>query len=251
MKKLIFSVLVAVLISFTSTACNVGNSDIAESTSEYQLPISQVDTNDNVESSTNSANGSDTDSSTYSQNDYDVESNTDSDISYNTDSENSNDDKIEIPNLEGLTLSEAKTKLKELQLYYGGYSYMASDEKEDTVIGQNPPAGTITEPGAEVKVVLSDGPEREVTLSQEVDLPIHIDYPVTLEVIIYGVTDESYTTTIIPKESPYYTLTLTRMSTEGCIDVCVALNTQTYRVYRYDFKNNSVDTMEVYYFDYE
>ena len=32
MKKLIFSVLVAVLISFTSTACNVGNSDIAEST---------------------------------------------------------------------------------------------------------------------------------------------------------------------------------------------------------------------------
>ena len=249
------------------------------------MPISQVDTNDNVESSTNSANGSDTDSSTYSQNDYDVESkelstnklckisnitivitlfllilctsnlsiipNTDSDISYNTDSENSNDDKIEIPNLEGLTLSEAKTKLKELQLYYGGYSYIASDEKEDTVIGQNPPAGTITEPGAEVKVVLSDGPEREVTLSQEVDLPIHIDYPVTLEVIIYGVTDESYTTTIIPKESPYYTLTLTRMSTEGCIDVCVALNTQTYRVYRYDFKNNSVDTMEVYYFDYE
>ncbi len=154
--------------------------------------------------------------------------------------------KVEVPNLVGLTLSEAQTKLNEVGLNYNGYTYMESTVAKDKIVAQNPLRGAKVEPGANVSVILSEGPPRSVSLSQTVDLPSEIASSVKFEVIIDGEVDKSYTKTIVPKYAKQYSLTITRMSTVGSLSVVVALNEQTYRVYNFDFKNNTITTEESY-----
>lgn len=154
--------------------------------------------------------------------------------------------KVEIPNLVGLTLSEAQSKLSEVGLNYNGYTYMESTVAKDKIVAQNPLRGAKVEPGANVSVILSEGPPRNVSLSQTVDLPAEIASSVKFEVIIDGEVDKSYTKPIVPKYARQYPLTITRMSTVGSLQVVVALNEQTYRVYTFDFKNNTVTPKESY-----
>ncbi len=159
--------------------------------------------------------------------------------------------KIEVPNLVGLTLSEAQSKLVESGLTYNGYTYMESTVAKDKIVAQNPLRGAKVEPGSNVSVILSEGPPRNVALSVTVDLPSDIASSVKFEVIIDGEVDASYTKPIVPKYASHYTLSITRMSTVGSIPVVVALNEQTYRVYNFDFKNNTVTTEESYQFIFE
>ena len=156
--------------------------------------------------------------------------------------------KIEIPNLVGLTLSEAQAKIAEVGLNYNGYEYMESSVAKDKIVAQNPLRGAKVNRGTNVSVILSEGPPRNITLSQTVDLPNEISSSLKFEVIIDGEIDESYTKSIVPKYSRQYTLTVSRMSTVGAIQVVVALNDQTYRVYKFDFENSTVSTLESYTF---
>lgn len=157
--------------------------------------------------------------------------------------------KVEVPNLVGLTLSEAQSKLAESGLTYNGYTYMESTVAKDKIVAQNPLRGAKVEPGSNVSVILSEGPPRNVSLSQTVDLPADIASSVKFEVIIDGEVDKAYTKSIVPKYARQYTLTITRMSTVGALPVVIALNEQTYRVYNFDFKNNTVTTEESYSFE--
>ena len=156
--------------------------------------------------------------------------------------------KVEVPNLVGLTLSEAQSKIVETGLTYNGYTYMESTVAKDKIVAQNPLRGAKVEPGTNVAVILSEGPPRNVSLSQTVDLPSDIASSVKFEVIIDGEVDASYTKPIVPKYARQYTLTITRMSTVGSLPVVVALNDQTYRVYNFDFKNSTVSVVESYNF---
>ena len=156
--------------------------------------------------------------------------------------------KIEIPNLVGLTLSEAQAKIAEVGLNYNGYEYMESSVAKDKIVAQNPLRGAKVNRGTNVSVILSEGPPRNITLSQTVDLPNEISSSLKFEVIIDGEIDESYTKSIVPKYARQYTLTVSRMSTVGAIQVVVALNDQTYRVYKFDFENSTVSTLESYTF---
>ena len=154
--------------------------------------------------------------------------------------------KVEVPNLVGLTLSEAQTKLKEVGLNYDGYSYMPSTVAKDKIVAQNPLRGAKVNRDTNVKVILSEGPPRNVSLTQTVDLPADIASSVKFEVIIDGEVDDSYTKSIVPKYSRNFTITISRMSTEGALNVVVALNEHTYRVYKFDFANNTVELTEKY-----
>ena len=77
-------------------------------------------------------------------------------------------------------------------------------------------------------------------------MPSDISSSVKFEVIIDGEVDDTYTKSIVPKYARQHTLTISRMSTVGAIQVVVALNDQTYRVYKFDFANNTVTTVESY-----
>ncbi len=154
--------------------------------------------------------------------------------------------KVEVPNLVGLTLTEAQTKLKEVGLNYDGYSYMPSTVAKDKIVAQNPLRGAKVNKDTNVKVILSEGPPRNVSLTQTVDLPADVASSVKFEVIIDGEVDNSYTKSIVPKYSRNFTITISRMSTEGAINVVVALNEQTYRVYKFDFANDTVELTEKY-----
>ncbi len=156
--------------------------------------------------------------------------------------------KVEVPNLVGLTLTEAQSKIAEAGLTYNGYSYMESTVAKDKIVAQNPLRGAKVDPGSNISVILSEGPPRNVSLSQTVDLPADISSSIKFEVIVDGEVDKSYTKPIVPKYARQYTLTITRMSTVGTLPVVVALNEQTYRVYNFDFKNATVTTEESYSF---
>lgn len=163
-------------------------------------------------------------------------------------SKKAGESKVEVPNLVGLTLSEAQSKLVEVGLTYNGYEYMESTVAKDKIVAQNPLRGAKVSKGTNVSVILSEGPPRNVSLSQTVDLPSDIASSVKFEVIIDGEVDASYTKSIVPKYARQYTLTVSRMSTVGALQVVVALNDQTYRVYNFDFANNTVTTLESYNF---
>ena len=154
--------------------------------------------------------------------------------------------RVEVPNLVGLTLSEAQAKLKEVGLNYDGYSYMPSTVAKDKIVAQNPLRGAKVNKDTNVKVILSEGPPRNVSLTQTVDLPADIASSVKFEVIIDGEVDDSYTKSIVPKYSKNFTITISRMSTEGAMNVVVALNEHTYRVYKFDFANDTVEITEKY-----
>lgn len=156
--------------------------------------------------------------------------------------------KVEVPNLVGLTLSEAQTKLSEVGLVYNGYSYMESSVTKDKIVAQNPLRGAKVDKGSNVSVILSEGPPRSLTLNCKVDLPSDISSSVKFEVFIDGEIDDSYTKSIVPKYAKQYSLSVKRMNTVGAIQVVVALNDQTYRVYKFDFENETVTTIESYEF---
>ncbi len=156
--------------------------------------------------------------------------------------------KVEVPNLVGLTLSEAQAKIAEVGLNYNGYEYMESTVAKDKIFAQNPLRGAKVSKGSNISVILSEGPPRNVSLSQTVDLPEDVASSVKFEVIIDGEVDASYTKSIVPKYARQYTISITRMSTVGALQVVVALNDETYRVYNFDFANNTVTTLESYTF---
>lgn len=159
--------------------------------------------------------------------------------------------KTEIPNLVGKTLDEARNVLKDVGLNLSGYTYMESTVGKDKIVAQNPLQGAKVEPGSDVSIILSEGPPRSITLSVTVDMPKEIASSVKFEVIVDGEVDKSYSKSIVPKYASQYKIDITRMSTVGTIPVVVALNDQEYRVYKFDFKNNTVITDAAYPFIFE
>ena len=68
---------------------------------------------------------------------------------------------VTVPDLVGLTETQAEGRLKALDLELGRVSSEASDEPEDTIIKQTPASGELLEKGQAVNVTVSAGKEEE------------------------------------------------------------------------------------------
>lgn len=69
--------------------------------------------------------------------------------------------KVEVPNLMGLSLSQAKKSLESVGLYVGDVSYgTSSSSSKDLVISQGANAGSTVNKGSSVNIVLGSGPEQ-------------------------------------------------------------------------------------------
>lgn len=70
---------------------------------------------------------------------------------------------VSVPDLSGLSLTEAEEKLKELGLSIGRTSTQYSEEVEkDLIIDQNPRSSTSLQAGSKVDLVISAGPEEKI-----------------------------------------------------------------------------------------
>ena len=75
----------------------------------------------------------------------------------------------EVPGLEGLTVAQAESELRDVGLRLGGPEFQASDLPKDTIISQDPRPGELVEVGSLVDVVVSAGKE-------QVQVPDLIDF---------------------------------------------------------------------------
>jgi len=79
-------------------------------------------------------------------------------------------DKIKVPDLSGMTVSQAEDALSAVQLKVGDIEPAYSEEPSGTVIGQTPEAEAEVDPESEVKLVVSQGQEL-FEIPKLVDLP--------------------------------------------------------------------------------
>lgn len=85
-----------------------------------------------------------------------------------------NHPKVQVPELSGLTVAQARTTLQGVNLQLGAENPKISDKPKDTIIGQNPPFGERVAEGSSVSVDVSAGKEQVevpdlVGLSSEAD----------------------------------------------------------------------------------
>ena len=78
--------------------------------------------------------------------------------------------RVNVPNLEGLTVEQAEQTLNDFELRLGGITTEVSDRPSGTIIGQQPGAGENLEQGQAVNVTISAGREQSV-VPQLVALP--------------------------------------------------------------------------------
>jgi serine/threonine-protein kinase len=76
---------------------------------------------------------------------------------------------VEVPRLEGLTVAQAASELRDVGLRLGGPEVKVSDLPKDTIISQDPRTGELVEAGSLVDVVVSAGKE-------QVQVPDLIDF---------------------------------------------------------------------------
>jgi eukaryotic-like serine/threonine-protein kinase len=67
---------------------------------------------------------------------------------------------VTVPDLEGRTVAQAETQLRDVGLQLGREEYKTSDRPKDTIIEQSPRSGELAEEGSSVNVVVSAGKEQ-------------------------------------------------------------------------------------------
>jgi serine/threonine-protein kinase len=146
--------------------------------------------------------------------------------------------KVTIPDVTGMSFSEAEQVLNDKGLNYE-YEYdEESYEEKDTVIRQNPLQGGKVKKGYTVKLILSGGKKDSQSLDISVQLPTDETNNVSLQVLVDG--QVYVTTNLVPSESKTYNFTVTGTGT--ATKVQVYLNGQLYQEYTIDFQNKSVGT---------
>lgn len=148
-------------------------------------------------------------------------------------------EQVTLPSVEGLQLSEAKSKLEELGLTVEINYDDDSKEARDTVLGMSPLQYGKVEKGTVISLRVSSGKGDENTVSVYVDLPPNVGETVEMTVIVDGAVDTKNSKTLIPQYNSTSTVELTGT---GVKTVIVQLDGQTYREYSVDFSTSSVTT---------
>lgn len=148
--------------------------------------------------------------------------------------------RVKIPSLTGLQLSEAKSKLAELNLTVEVTYDDNSKEPKDTVLSMSPlQYGTVDE-GSVITLRVSSGKGDKKTVSIYVDLPENVSNSVDMTVIVDGAIDSKYSKTLVPQYNRTCTIEL---NGSGTSSVVVQLDGQAYREYSVDFAAGSVKTV--------
>lgn len=148
-------------------------------------------------------------------------------------------EKVELPSLDGLLLSEAKTKLEDLGLTVETVYDDNSKEPKDTVLNQSPLQYGEVDSGSVVTLTVSSGKGDVNTVNIYVDLPSNAPETVSMTVIVDGAIDTKYSKTLVPQYNKTCTLELTGSGTSS---VVVQLDGQAYREYTIDYSSSSVTT---------
>ncbi len=156
----------------------------------------------------------------------------------------SNADDIEVPNVIGMTLEDAKRELDKLGLKYSVVTDKNSDKPKDEVIDQSPLVGGMVEKDYVVTLTVSEGIPQEKSYVFYVDLPGEETNPVDVRVVVDGVVDSTNSrSNVIPAYNSTFTIEL---KGTGKVNVVVEIDGKKYRVYEVNFDDQNVKTLESY-----
>lgn len=153
------------------------------------------------------------------------------------------DEKIEIPNVTGMSLTNAQEMLREKGLEA---VYTVDEEctkPKDEVLEQSPLYGGKVEKGYKVNLVISGGKETEKEVEIHVDLPTGVTDTVALSVIVDGVVDDVNSKNVVPKYSSTYSV---KLKGTGKSTVVIELNGEVYREYVVEFATGTVTNTIMY-----
>lgn len=151
---------------------------------------------------------------------------------------------IEVPNVIGETLEDAKKILDEKGLKYSVETDKNSDKPKDEVIDQTPLGGGMVEKDYVVTLVVSEGKPQSKEYVFYVDLPSEEHNPVNIRVVVDGVVDSvNSRDNVIPAYNSTFTIEL---EGTGKSTVVVEIDGSKYRVYEVNFDEQNVTTLESY-----
>ncbi|MEG1427545.1 MAG: Stk1 family PASTA domain-containing Ser/Thr kinase, partial [Oscillospiraceae bacterium] len=149
---------------------------------------------------------------------------------------------VPVPDLEGLNLDAAKTLLKDSKLTIGEITYDEESEKEkDLVLSFSPKLGEKIKEGSSVKVVVSAGKKKEVTVSADFPLPAGVNMDLKIKIYKDGVLENEDTV------NPYYvnSYSASFVGKEGSQELAVKLDDQDYIFATVNYDEQKVTITEV------
>ncbi len=150
-----------------------------------------------------------------------------------------NDEKVMVPDVTGLTLSAAQEKLEGLGLTVDTTYDEESKEQRDTILTQSPlQYGKVTI-GTKINLVASAGKEDKKKVTIYVDLPKDITGAINMSVLVDGVVNTTYSKNIYPEYSRTTTL---EFEGKGTSNIVVQLDGNVYREYNIDYSTGNVET---------
>lgn len=156
----------------------------------------------------------------------------------------STENDIEVPNVIGKTLEDAKKELDKRGLKYSVSTDKNSDKPKDEVIDQSPLAGGMVEKDYVVNLTVSEGIPQSKSYVFYVDLPAAETNPVDIRVVVDGVVDTTNSrSNVIPAYNSTFTIELEGTGTSS---VVVEIDGKKYRVYEVNFDDQSVRNTESY-----
>ena len=153
-------------------------------------------------------------------------------------------EKIEMPDIKGLSASDAKAKLDEAG--FTNYSIEYDDRSnadKDEVLRQNPLQGSEIKADYNIVLTCARGENKEKNVTLYVDLPSSVQEELSLTVLVDGVIDDNYSKKVIPAYNSTYTV---KLKLKDNAKVVVLLNDQKYREYFVDYNSEYVTTVNSY-----
>ena len=151
---------------------------------------------------------------------------------------------IDMPDLTGLTLSEAQSKLEELGFKNIKVAYDEKSEKDkDEVIRQNPVTGSKIKPDYNIVITCSKGEKKEKEATIYVDLPSNVTDEVEVTVLVDGAVDSTYSKTVVPAYNSTYTIKIKGKET---VSVVILLDGNEYREYSVNYEEGYVTKVQSY-----
>lgn len=148
------------------------------------------------------------------------------------------DNRIEIPDLTGLSATQAQAKLSELGFKDVKIAYdEKSKEDKDVVIRQNPVKGSKVAVDYGIVITCSKGEEKEKIATIPIQLPSNVSHDIEVTVLVDGEKNEEYSTTVNPSQTPTYTI---KIKGKKVVNVTVLLDGEKYREYKIDYTNNDL-----------
>lgn len=152
---------------------------------------------------------------------------------------------VDIPNLEGKKIEDAKAVLGNINLRIGEIEYQSSALPKDTIISQEPKAGTTIPEGEEVKLIIS-GQSSDSTMDSSaglitlmIQLPNAIDTPTKLQAVKDGAVISEYV--INPAVESVWQ---PQFSGTGIAHIDILIEQGLYQKYELDFDNGTYKIIE-------